>query len=73
MVFCCIERDSNADCIKLIVKDVRPEMVWPIMDHDPARFYAKGNVVMIGDAAHVCAFYALREGANRSFRRQVHS
>ena len=25
------------------------------MDHDPAPIYAKGNVVMIGDAAHVGA------------------
>ena len=48
-------------------------MVWPIMDHDPAPSYSKGDVVMIGDAAHVCASNAVKEDAKRASRRQDHS
>jgi hypothetical protein len=38
---------------QLIMRDLQPENIWQIIDHDPAPFYAKANVVMIGDAAHV--------------------
>lgn len=45
--------------------------IWAIMDHDPAPFYAKGNVVMIGDAAHVSDPQAASAAADQVSRRSA--
>ena len=54
----------------MIVDGYTPEEHWPLHDHDPAPFYYKDNVVMMGDAAHATfpfvgngAAQALEDGA----------
>lgn len=45
----------DADCIamlNLIRKRYDPNETWVILDHDPAPYYHKGLVAMMGDAAH---------------------
>ncbi|KAJ9608624.1 hypothetical protein H2200_006395 [Cladophialophora chaetospira] len=47
--------DYHPDCakmIELIRSAYNQDQVWAIYDHDHAPFFDKGNVVMIGDAAH---------------------
>lgn len=43
-------RQDCQDLAELIRRD--PSAGWPIADHDPAPFYAKGRVCVMGDAAH---------------------
>lgn len=43
-------RNDCQDLAELIRRD--PSAGWPILDHDPAPFYAKRRVCIMGDAAH---------------------
>ena len=41
--------------LQLIRKEYDPNEVWVILDHDPAPYYNKGRIAMMGDAAHATA------------------
>jgi salicylate hydroxylase len=43
-------RKDCRDLAELIRRD--PSAGWPIADHDPAPFYARGRICIVGDAAH---------------------
>lgn len=43
-------RKDCQDLAELIRRD--PSAGWPILDHDPAPFYAKRRICIMGDAAH---------------------
>lgn len=43
-------RKDCRDLAELIRRD--PSAGWPILDHDPAPFYAKRRICVMGDAAH---------------------
>ena len=50
--------EYDEDCrkmLQLIRKEYDPNDVWVILDHDPAPYYNKGKIVMMGDAAHATA------------------
>ncbi|THW81998.1 FAD/NAD(P)-binding domain-containing protein [Aureobasidium pullulans] len=45
-------REDAKAAVELVAED--PNITWELQQHDPAPYYSRRNIAMMGDAAHAC-------------------